>query len=48
MFIQMTSIDGKRQFFLSYVDTQLKLACEAEDRGDENTAWKHLQLALGM
>jgi hypothetical protein len=46
MLTEMKSIDGKRTFFLGYVDTQLKLACESENLGDDNTAWKHLQLAL--
>jgi hypothetical protein len=46
MLTEMKSIDGKRTFFLGYVDTQLKLACESENLGDYNTAWKHFQLAL--
>jgi hypothetical protein len=46
MLIEMKSIDGKRTFFLSYVDTQLKLACESENLGDDSTAQKHFQLAL--
>jgi proteasome lid subunit RPN8/RPN11 len=47
MLTQMTSIDGKRTFFLGYVDSQLKMACEAEDRGDNIAAIFHLHLALG-
>ena len=45
MLTQMTSIDGKRTFFLGYVDSQLKMACEAEDRGDNIAAIFHLHLA---